>query len=153
MRRLLLLISFLTGLSAWAAGDSNPLIGVWKFNTAKSTFSHGDKPLSLIITVTADGENGIRYSSKNKLVNGTSGGASYAAKFDGKDYEVTGSPSYDHVSIRRINERTFQIQMKKGTKLAVDTTYTVSADGKSLNRKGTASYGEVNHFDEWFDRQ
>ena len=139
------------GLCALAA--DNPLVGVWKLNPAKSKFSHGDLPLSLVITITADGADGIKYSSKNKLVNGSSGGASYAAKFDGKDYAVTGSPTYDHVSIRRINAQTFQIQMKQGTKVVVDTTYTVSTDGKSLTRKGTASYAEVNHFEEWFDRQ
>ncbi len=149
--RKLLLVGILTGLSALAASTS-PLIGVWKFNAAKSKFSHGDLPLSLVITITADGEDGIHYSSKNKLVNGTSGGASYTAKFDGQDYAVTGSPSYDHVSIRRVSSHTFQIQMKQGAKVVVDTTYTVSADRKSLTRKGTASYGEVNHFEEWFDR-
>jgi len=153
MRQLLVLVTILAGLGVSAAGATSPLTGVWKLNPAKSKFSHGDLPLSLVITITEDGEDGIHYSSKNKLVNGSSGGASYTAKFDGQDYPVTGSPSYDHVSIRRVNSRTFQIQMKQGSKVVVDTTYTVSADGKSLTRKGTASYAEVNHFEEWFDRQ
>jgi hypothetical protein len=151
MRRLFLVAS---AILAWSAfGADNPLAGVWKFNAAKSHFSHGDLPVSLVLTIEADGANGIKYSSKNQLVNGTSGGASYAAKFDGKDYPVNGSASYDHVSIRRVNPRTFHVQMKKGEAVIVDMTYTVAGDGKSLTRKGTHAPPEVNQLDEWFDRQ
>src|SRR5579872_6371416 len=132
MRRLLFSIPILVGLSVWLWAASDPLVGVWKLNPAKSKFSHGDLPLSLVITITADGDSGIHYSSKNKLVSGSSGGAIYSAKFDGKDYAVSGSPSYDHVSIQRVDGRTFQIQMKQGAKVVVDATYTVSTDGKSL---------------------
>ena len=131
-----------------------PLVGVWKLNTTRSHFSHGDLPKSLVLTIEAEGANGIRYSSKNQLVDGSSGGASYHAKFDGKDYPVSGTPSYDTVSIRRINANTFNVQMKKDGKVIVDTEYTVAVDRKSLTRKGTAVKGpDTNHFDEWFDRQ
>jgi len=57
------------------------------------------------------------------------------------------------VSIRRINASTFNVKMKKGGEVIVDTTYTVAPDGKSLTRKGTANHGQVNEFSEWFDRQ
>ena len=151
MRRLFLVAS---AILTWSAlGADNPLAGVWKLNTAKSHFSHGDLPVSLVLTIEADGANGIKYSSKNQLVNGTRGGASYAAKFDGKDYEVTGTPSYDHVSIKRVGPRVFRVLMKKGDAVIVDTNYVVAADGKSLTRKGKHAPPEVNEFDEWFDRQ
>ena len=145
----------LVGAALLAFAAEIPLAGVWKLNTAKSHFSHGDLPLSLVLTIEADGADGIKYSSKNHLVDGSSGGASYRAKFDGKDYAVAGSAAYDTVSIRRVNARTFNIQMKKGAVVIVDTVYAVAADGKSLTRKGTAKKGaeEVNHFEEWFDRQ
>lgn len=154
MRKVFPLLLALALLALNAPASDIPLVGIWKLNPAKSRFSHGDLPLSLVLTIEADGPNGIRYSSKNHLVDGSSGGASYHAKFDGKDYEVTGSPSYDSVAIRRINANTFNIQMKKGGAVIVNTIYTVAADGKSLTRKGTATKGpDTNHFDEWFDRQ
>lgn len=136
------------------AGDI-ALLGTWKLNPAKSHFSHGDLPLSLVLTIEADGPNGIKYASRNKLVDGSSGGAGYRAKLDGKDYPVSGTASYDAVAIRRMDANTFQIQMKKGGAVIVDTRYTVAPDRKSLTRKGTANKapGEVNHFEEWFDRQ
>jgi hypothetical protein len=130
-----------------------PLVGVWKLNPPKSHFSHGDLPLSLVLTITADGTDGIQYSSKNHLVDGSSGGANFHAKFDGKDFPVTGAPAYNMVSIHRISVNVFNVKMKKDGQVIVDTTYTVAQDGKSLTRKGTASHGEVNQFAEWFDRQ
>jgi hypothetical protein len=130
-----------------------PLVGVWKLNPPKSHFSHGDLPLSLVLTITADGADGIQYASKNHLVDGSSGGANFHAKFDGKDYPVTGAPAYNMVSIGRISGNTFNVKMKKDGQVIVDTTYTVAPDGKSLTRKGSANHGEVNQFAEWFDRQ
>jgi len=130
-----------------------PLVGVWTLNPAKSHFSHGNLPLSLVLTITADGADGIQYSSKNHLVDGSSGGANFHAKFDGKDFPLTGAPAYNMVSIQRISVNVFNVKMKKDGQVIVDTTYTVAPDGKSLTRKGTASHGEVNQFAEWFDRQ
>jgi len=148
---LLLLIFAVAALNVLAA--EIPLIGVWKLNPPKSHFSHGNLPLSLVLTITADGTDGIQYSSKNHLVDGSRGGASFHAKFDGKDYPVTGAPAYNMVSIQRISVNVFNVKMKKDGQVIVDTTYTVAPDGKSLTRKGTASHGEVNQFAEWFDRQ
>jgi len=151
MRRISLLL-LITALCALAAPIS--LVGTWKLNPAKSHFSHGDLPVSLVLTIEPDGTGGIKYTSKNHLVDGTSGGASYQAKLDGKDFPVTGAPTYDTVSIQQVNPNTFRIQMKKGGAVIVDTVYTVASDGKSLTRKGTATKGsDTNHFEEWFDRQ
>jgi hypothetical protein len=155
MRKAISWLVILAALALNALAADNALVGVWKLEPHRSHFSHGDLPLSLVITIEAAGADGIKYSSRNQLVDGSSGGASYEAKFDGKDYPVTGSPSYDHVSIRKVKARTFQIQMKKSGTVVVDATYTVTGDGKSLTRKGTASYNPsgANHFEEWFARQ
>lgn len=148
----LLLLIFAVATVKVQAADI-PLVGVWKLNPPKSHFSHGNLPLSLVLTITADGADGIQYASKNHLVDGSSGGASFHAKFDGRDYAVTGAPAYNMVSIQRIGANVFNVKMKKDGQVIVDTTYTVAPDGKSLTRKGTANHREVNQFAEWFDRQ
>jgi hypothetical protein len=59
-------------------------------------------------------------------------GESYTAKFDGNDYSVTGSYGYDQVSLKRVNQNSFEETDKlKGKVVEVDT-WTVSKDGKSL---------------------
>ena len=55
---------------------------------------------------------------------------SYEAKFDGKDYPVTGDPSSDSVSYQRINANTLKGKTKKDGKVATDATIVVSKDGK-----------------------
>jgi hypothetical protein len=89
-----------------------------------------------VLTITADG---IQCASKNHLADGSSGGASFHAKFDGKDYAVTGAPSYNMVSIRRINANTFNVKMEKGSEVIVDTTYTAAPDGRSLTSGSTGN--------------
>ncbi len=155
MQRIISALFALAAAATFALAGDVSLAGVWKLNPAKSHFSHGDLPLSLVLTITADAAGGIQYSSKNHLVDGSSGGANFHAKFDGKDYPVTGTPSYNMVSVRRIDPNTFNVKMKKDGTVIVDTTYTVAPDGKSLTRKGTASKGpgDANQFNEWFDRQ
>jgi len=39
-----------------AQAQSNPIVGTWKLNTAKSKYSPGPMPKSLTRTVTADGD-------------------------------------------------------------------------------------------------
>ena len=154
MRPTACLLLSLSLLSVSAAAGDIALVGTWKFNPAKSRFTHGDLPLSLVITITADGPNGIQYQSKNHLVDGSHGGAGYRAKLDGKDYPVSGSASYDAVAIDPAGSNTFHIEMKKGGAVIVDAMYVVAPDRKTMTRKGTAKKGsEVNQFDELFERQ
>ena len=105
------------------------------------------------LTIEADGSDGIRYHSAN-LVAGKAGGAAWTAHFDGKAYPVTGTSDYDSVTVQKVDNRTFHLQMRKHGELTVDLTYTVAADGKSLTRKGESHKdGKENRFDELFDRQ
>jgi len=106
-----------------------------------------------VLTIEADGSDGVRYRSAN-IVAGKAGGAAWTAHFDGKAYPVTGTNDYDSVTIRKIDSHTFRLEMRKHGELTVDLTYAVAADGKSLTRKGEShKAGHENHFDEWFDRQ
>jgi len=62
---------------------------------------------------------------------------SYEAKFDGKDYPATGSPTWDTVSFERVNAQTLKAKTKKGGKVAGDYTIVVSGDGKTTTVKYT----------------
>lgn len=52
---------------------------------------------------------------------------SYEARFDGKDYPVTGDPS-DSVSYQRVSANTLKGKSTKGGKVATDATIVVSKD-------------------------
>lgn len=130
-----------------------PLAGKWVLNVAQSSFSVGDLPKSLELRILEE-RDGIRYQSASVLVDGQKRGANYWAKFDAKDYELTGSATYDHVSIRPQGARAWTVSHKKGTAVITETKYTVSADGKTMLREGTAKRddGQVNKFKETLDK-
>ena len=68
----------------------------------------------------------------------------YSAKYDGKDYPVTGSDTLDAITIKRINDRTSQATLKKSGKLVSTARRSVSADGKmmTLTTTGTNAKGQ-----------
>jgi len=148
------LVFALTAATFPALAGDMPFAGTWKLNPDKSHFSHGELPKSLVITIEGDGPDGIRYQSRN-LVGEKTGGINYTAKLDGTDSPVKGTTAYDTASVRKVDSRTLQIQMKKDGNIVVTTIFAVAPDGKSLTRKGTAKKGpgDANDFEEWFDRQ
>jgi hypothetical protein len=134
-------------------GPKTPLAGKWVLNVAQSSFSVGDLPKSLELRILEE-RDGIRYQSASVLVDGQKRGANYWAKFDAKDYDLTGSATYDHVSIKPQGARAWTVSHKKGTAVITETKYTVSADGKTMMREGTAKLadGQVNKFKETLDK-
>jgi hypothetical protein len=56
----------------------------------------------------------------------------YTAKYDGKDYPVTGSETFDMIALKRINDRTTEATLKKSGKVVSTARRVVSKDGKTL---------------------
>jgi hypothetical protein len=56
-------------------------------------------------------------------------------KADGADHAVTGHPYYDTVAIAVLSPNSYEVTSKKGGKQISIVTYTVSADGNTLNGK------------------
>jgi hypothetical protein len=113
-------------LSLFAA--ESPFSGTWKLNLAKSKMTP-PVPKSDVAVVDAD-ENGLKLNEDIVTDKGESLKISYEAKFDGKDYPVTGDPSTDSVSYQRVNPNTLKGKTKKDGKVATDATIVVSKDGK-----------------------
>jgi hypothetical protein len=127
MRQLkVLIVVLIMSLSLFAA--ESPFSGTWKLNLAKSKLSP-PVPKSDIMVVDAD-ENGLKFNEDVIDDKGEALKISYEAKFDGKDYPVTGDPSSDSVSYRRVNANTLKGTLKKSGKVVYDATGVVSKDGK-----------------------
>ena len=127
MRQLkVLTVVLIMSLSLFAA--ESPFSGTWKLNLAKSKMTP-PVPKSDMAVVDAD-ENGLKLNEDVITDKGESLKISYEAKFDGKDYPVTGDPSSDSVSYQRVNANTLKGTLKKGGKVTTDATVVVSKDGK-----------------------
>ena len=68
----------------------------------------------------------------------------YTAKYDGKDYPVTGSDTIDMIALKRINDRTTEATLKKSGKVVSTARRVVSKDGKmlTLTITGTNAKGQ-----------
>ena len=86
LRLLLVILSF----SASILAADSPFSGTWKFNPSKG---HPTPPIpkSIVAHVEADAEN-FKFSQEGVDDKDQSFKSSYEAKFDGKEYPITGDP-------------------------------------------------------------
>ncbi len=122
----LLFVIWALSLAVFAA--ESPFSGTWKLNLAKSKLPP-PAPQSDIAKVDAD-DNGLKLLEDITDDKGQPLKISVETKFDGKDYPVTGDPSSDSISYRRVSANTLKSTSKKGGKITSKATIVVSQDGK-----------------------
>ena len=136
--------------------QSNPLVGTWKLNVAKSQFDPGPAPKSLIRTVVAQGD-GVKYTFVGVSVDGKPISYGFSVNFDGKDNPIMGSiPSgADTISAQRKDPNTFEASLKKGGNVIGTSKVTVSKDGKvtTVDSNGTDAAGVKGHDVQVYDKQ
>ena len=140
--------------SAFPAEPADPLLGTWQLNVHKSTFEPAPGPKGQLRTYAQSGDaekltaQGISADGKPTLVE-------YTARYDGKDYAITGSSGGDLISLKRIDAHTTESTQKRAGMPAIITTRTVSEDGKTLTvtTKGTSAQGVTLNHKMVFDRR
>jgi hypothetical protein len=90
--------------SPLAFGADNNSIGTWKLNLEKSKFNPGPGPKSLTQTAEAV-EDGVKWTSTGEAADGTPINISFTAKYDGKDYPITGGRA-DSIAIKEVDANT-----------------------------------------------
>jgi hypothetical protein len=90
---------------------------------------------------------GIKRTGESVDAEGKTMSFEYTAKYDGKDYPVTGSELYDSITIKQINNQTAEATLKKSGKVMSNARRVVSKDGKvmTLTITGTNPKGEKMH--------
>jgi hypothetical protein len=123
----LVLATLALGVAA-RAGDQHS--GTWKMNPAKSTYNPGLAAKSVTLRIESD-ENSIKINAEGTGGDGNPTHVEYNAKFDGKDYPVTGAPGADMVSVKRIDTNTVEATLKNAGQTVMTVRSTVSKDGKT----------------------
>jgi len=145
-RRFLILVFgwlFASAMSvANAAPADNMVIGTWKLNVARSTFTPGPGWQSQVRVYQATPA-GVSVTWTGTDASGATMRVSYAYNYDGRDYPMVGSASYDTLNAVRVDARTVRSEEKRDGKVVGIAVRTVSPDGKVLtiadegtNRKG-----------------
>jgi hypothetical protein len=147
-----LIIGVILAVGTSAAFAADAVVGTWKLNVAKSTFSPGPAPKSQSRTY-AESAQGLVLTIKTVAADGKESTASLTFKDDGKPYAVTGNPDFDTVSVKRVDALTVNsTQMKAGVNVGTGVR-SVSKDGKTLTfaqkgmHVGGAKYDDMLMYD------
>jgi hypothetical protein len=138
----LLAMLALTVLSA----QSDPFIGTWKQDMAKSKYSPGPAPKSRTETVETQVA-GVKYTSEGTAADGGHFAWSFTTNYDGKDTAISGTgvpAGADTIAVQRINPSTATLTFKKAGKVVLSGRQAVSKDAKvmTITAKGTNADGQ-----------
>ena len=145
MKRIVILLTLavlFVGVTVCLA--DSPQMGTWKLNEAKSKFSPGATKNHTVVyeaagdsvKITVDGVDGAGNPSHNE----------WTGKFDRKFYPVTGDPTSDMRSYRKINNHTLALTAKKGDKVTLTGRIVVSANGRTRTVTTTATDSKGKRF-------
>ena len=131
----------------------NPNLGTWQLNEAKSKFSPGGAKNNTVVVESA-GEN-VKVTIDGVDAQGKPFHNEWTGKFDGKDYPLTGDPTWDSRSYKAIDDHTSQLTSKKDGKVTMTGHLVVSADGKTrtVTTSGTDAMGKKVHSTAVYDKQ
>ena len=140
---------------AAAAQGQDPVMGTWKLNLAKSKYDPGPPQRSLTLRIEPSGPNGMKVTTDGVDGQGQPTHTEYTANFDGKDYAIKGSTSYDTVTLKRIDPYTRVRIDKKGGNVVRMLRASVSKDGKTLTvaSVGVNAQGQAAHDIAVYDKQ
>jgi hypothetical protein len=148
MKRLLTVLGVVVlalARSGVTVAQSDPRVGTWKLDVAKSKFDPGPPYKSDTRTYALAG-GGYTVSSDRVLGDGTPLRYEYSAKYDGKDYPITGQgpAGADAIAAKLVDANTTESTLKKAGKAYFTTRSVVSKDGKvlTLTSKGVDSSGK-----------
>jgi hypothetical protein len=137
------------------AQSSDPRLGTWKLNLAKSTYAAGTAPKSVTYTAEAAGA-GIKVTVDAVGADGTVEHYGFTANYDGKEFPIVGNSSQGDTGARtRVDANTVRTIYKKAGKVTVTQTSVVSSDGKtiSITSTGTDAKGQAVKSVAVYDKQ
>jgi hypothetical protein len=148
-----LLVGAILAIGAGSALAADAVVGTWKLNLAKSTFSPGPAPKSQTRSYVESAQ-GMTVTVKTTAADGKDSMTTLTYKEDGKPYPESGSPDLDMVTLTRVDALTVHSTQTKSGATVGTAVRTVSKDGKTLTfaQKGThangAKYDNVSVYDK-----
>jgi hypothetical protein len=126
------------------AQETDPLVGAWELNVAKSKFGPGRAPKSETRTYVVSGED-IKATTKGVDSAGKPTAAEFTINYDGKDRPTTGIPDAETLSLKRVDAFTTEFTQKRAGKVVMTGTRVISRDGKvmTITTKGIDRTGQT----------
>lgn len=121
---------------ASAANSSDPAVGTWTMNPAKSKLPTGHEVKSMTRVYTQSGD-GVSLKVTGVAADGSAISQSATLNYDGKPYPITGAADYDALSLKKINGSTVKSTLLKDGKPVGSSVRTISMHGKLLTLKAS----------------
>ena len=136
------------------AQATDPLIGTWELNLAKSKYNPGPPPRSQTRIYEVVGQ-GVKVTAKSVSADGKPAVVQSTFSFDNKEYPLVGSTAVDTQAVKRIDSFTWENTLRKAGKVVQSVTGVISKDGKTMTitYKGTDAQGRTNSDVMVFDRR
>jgi len=133
---------------------ANPHLGTWKLNENKSKFPAGAAKNTTVTYTPAKGDM-VKCAVDGVDKDGKPIRWTWVGKFDGKPYQIKGSPSFDTLTYKPVNDRTNETTAAKAGKVVMTGTITVAKDGKSRLVKLTGTDANGKKFTEmtYYDKR
>src|SRR5262249_18265084 len=125
----------------------------WKLNEGKSKLNPEATKNTTVVYVEAGDSVKVTVDGVDK--DGKPAHNEWTGKFDGKDYAVTGDPTTDMRSYKKIDAHNRELTTKKSGALVASGPITVAADGKSrtVSITGTDASGKKVTSTAVYDKQ
>jgi hypothetical protein len=133
---------------------ANPLMGTWKLNEGKSKFAPGATKNTTVTYTPAKGDM-IKCTVDGVDKDGKPVHWTWVGKFDGKGYQIKGSPSFDMLTYKPVKDRTNKTTATKAGKVVMRGMITVAKDGNSrvVTLTGTDANGQKFTDMTYYDKQ
>ena len=136
VRTLALSLALLLGVNTLHA-QTNPLVGTWKTNMAKSKFVLGGPGIQQTVKYEMATGGAIKYTSDRVNADGTKSRNEFTAFLNGSTSPYHGVAGRDAIKIKKIDSRTFQVSYLNGGQVVQINYWVVSPDGKKLTTVST----------------
>jgi hypothetical protein len=151
---LCLAVVFAAALPQTGLAQSNPWLGMWKLNLAKSAYPPGQVPRSSTYNFQASGAN-LTNTVDTVDAAGSSLKTVNPHVYDGQVHPITGNPSVDTRMYTRVDANTVISASMKAGKLVQVTTIVLSQDGRTITttNRGTDASGQHVNSVAVYDKQ
>src|ERR1700693_3491887 len=120
-----------TALPQIAFAQTDPFLGTWQLNLAKSKYSPGPPPRSQTLNIQAEGQ-GLKAPITGVGADGNPINFTATLVFDGMPHPVQNAPDFDAAANTRVDAYTLIVSRTKAGKLVGTVTEVVSPDDKQL---------------------
>ena len=116
-------------LIAVACYGADPTMGTWKLNATKSRIPKGAARNTTVVYEAAGDD--VKITIDGVDAEGKPTHDEWTGKFDGNDYPVTGNPQEDARALKKINDYTYTVAVKKDGQRTATGRIVIDPDGKS----------------------